>query len=203
MNRRDKIVETAFLLFLKKGFNGISLNEIQKAAQITTGGFYYYFDSKESLIIEVIDKYIFYYFKSPTEEIKKMRIPTKEKIKRYFAKSIGYNIKKHKFTNITSGHQKFDYKELYLLYFGGLQTYTLLKEKYKDSIIYITNVVKELIDDSISSGELGKDIDSMEFAEVILSIFSGTISSWLVMDDMDLYDSFSNHLDLVWEQFTN
>lgn len=200
MNRKDKIVEVAFLLFLKNGFDRVSLNEIIKKADITTGGFYYYFPSKENLIVEVIDKYIFFYFNAPFEEIKNAEISSKEKVKRYLAKSIGYDINKEKFTNVTASYEKIDYKELYLLYFGSLQKYDILKDKYNNNIIFITNTIKKLIDQGIELGEVRNDIDSKELSSLILSIFSGTISSWIVMEDMNLYNSFSDHLDFFWEK---
>lgn len=198
MKRKDELIETAFLLFLKKGFDRVSLNEIIKSAGITTGGFYYYFDSKESLIIEVIDRYIFFYFNTPVQTMKNSKESSKNKIKTYLSKSIGYDINKKKFTNRTESGKKIDYKELYILYIGSLQKYDILKKKYSEAILYITNSIKELLDEGISSGEFRKNFDSYEFASLILAIFSGTISSWMVMENIDLYDTFSDHIDQIW-----
>ena len=36
-NTRRQIIETAFLLFLKKGFKAVRLSDIERAAKITRG----------------------------------------------------------------------------------------------------------------------------------------------------------------------
>ena len=38
-NTRRQIIETAFLLFLKKGFKAVRLSDIERAAKITRGTF--------------------------------------------------------------------------------------------------------------------------------------------------------------------
>ena len=44
---RDTIIETAFLLFLKKGFKAVTLTDLEKAVGMTKGTFYYHFLNKE------------------------------------------------------------------------------------------------------------------------------------------------------------
>ena len=44
---RQQIIETAFLLFLKKGFKAVRLSDIERAAKITRGTFYYHFTRSE------------------------------------------------------------------------------------------------------------------------------------------------------------
>lgn len=199
MNRKDKVLEAAFLLFLKNGFDDVSLNKIIKSAEITTGGFYYYFDSKESLIIEIIDRYIFFYFNAPTKEIKNSNDTSKNKIKKYLSQSIGYDIEKKIFTNITESGNPIDYKELYLLYFGSLKKYNTLEKKYYETIISITQTIEELLDQGKSCGEIKSNVDSKEIASLILAIFSGNISSWMVMGNMNLYETFSKQIDILWD----
>src|ERR1700758_4758395 len=46
---RKRILEAAATLFREKGFDGICLADIMKAAGLTHGGFYGHFDSKEDL----------------------------------------------------------------------------------------------------------------------------------------------------------
>ena len=46
---RERILDTAARLFREKGFDGIGLGDIMKAAGLTHGGFYGHFGSKEDL----------------------------------------------------------------------------------------------------------------------------------------------------------
>ena len=49
---RERIIETAGQLFRSKGFSGIAVADIMKAAELTHGGFYGHFASKDDLIAQ-------------------------------------------------------------------------------------------------------------------------------------------------------
>ncbi|PZM09461.1 TetR/AcrR family transcriptional regulator [Rhizobium tubonense] len=49
---RERILQVAGQLFREKGFDGIGVAEIMKAAGLTHGGFYGHFDSKDDLACE-------------------------------------------------------------------------------------------------------------------------------------------------------
>lgn len=51
---RQRIVECAAQLFTSKGFDKVSIDEIMQTAQLTRGGFYAHFSSKEALYAEAI-----------------------------------------------------------------------------------------------------------------------------------------------------
>lgn len=53
---REKIIEIAGQLFIRKGFSTIGIAEVMKAAGLTHGGFYGHFDSKAELIHEAVTK---------------------------------------------------------------------------------------------------------------------------------------------------
>ena len=50
---RQKILETAGVMFRESGFNGVGVADIMKACGLTHGGFYGHFQSKEDLQLEV------------------------------------------------------------------------------------------------------------------------------------------------------
>jgi TetR/AcrR family transcriptional repressor of nem operon len=52
---RDKVLAKASRLFRERGFDGVSVGELMKAAGLTHGGFYNHFSSKESLVSEAVD----------------------------------------------------------------------------------------------------------------------------------------------------
>ncbi|WP_424134564.1 TetR/AcrR family transcriptional regulator [Roseomonas chloroacetimidivorans] len=51
---RARIVEVASRLFRERGFDGVGLDEIMRAAGLTHGGFYRHFASKEELAAEAL-----------------------------------------------------------------------------------------------------------------------------------------------------
>lgn len=58
MSKREKILEIAQILFLKKGFNNTSVELIAKEAKIAKGTLYYYYKNKNSLLREIVQKNI-------------------------------------------------------------------------------------------------------------------------------------------------
>lgn len=54
---RDTIIETSFLLFLKKGYKAVTLTDLEKAVGMTKGTFYYHFLNKEEVLKEGVRRY--------------------------------------------------------------------------------------------------------------------------------------------------
>ncbi|MFZ3577112.1 TetR/AcrR family transcriptional regulator [Virgibacillus sp. DJP39] len=55
---KDKLTEQSILLFEKKGFSETSIQDIVNSLGVTKGTFYYYFESKEQLLMDIHDDYI-------------------------------------------------------------------------------------------------------------------------------------------------
>ena len=51
---REKIVSSARRLFNRRGFDGVSINQIMADAQLTRGAFYSYFESKSDLYADTL-----------------------------------------------------------------------------------------------------------------------------------------------------
>ena len=56
-NTRQNILETGHRIIAGKGFSGVGLNEILKAAQVPKGSFYHYFASKEQYGQALLESY--------------------------------------------------------------------------------------------------------------------------------------------------
>jgi AcrR family transcriptional regulator len=54
---KDRILETATILFAEKGFDGISMDELAKAANVNKSMIYYYFSSKDGLLVTLIQRH--------------------------------------------------------------------------------------------------------------------------------------------------
>lgn len=56
VENREKIITTAAKLFREKGFDGIGVADLMKAAGLTHGGFYGHFSSKEDLMAHACER---------------------------------------------------------------------------------------------------------------------------------------------------
>ncbi|WP_099156880.1 TetR/AcrR family transcriptional regulator [Virgibacillus ndiopensis] len=77
---KDKITETSILLFEKKGFSATSIQDIVDVLGVTKGTFYYYFSSKEQLLMDIHDAYITNLLERQGRIIHNDAIKQKEKI---------------------------------------------------------------------------------------------------------------------------
>ncbi len=93
-NTRENILNTAKEHFLKNGLDGASLRSIVKDAGLTTGAFYKYFPTKESLFDALIDPYVEHIYQiyddvpadfealSPQEQTDHMTASSEDRIER-------------------------------------------------------------------------------------------------------------------------
>ena len=54
-NRKQELINLAYNLFIKEGYDNVSVDEIIAKAKIAKGTFYYYFKSKEEILDQVVD----------------------------------------------------------------------------------------------------------------------------------------------------
>lgn len=67
---RDLILESAAKLFRRQGFSATTLRQIASLAKIEAGSIYYYFDSKEAILDEVLDRGLRHVFESVKSAVK-------------------------------------------------------------------------------------------------------------------------------------
>lgn len=56
---KQKILNTAFILFLSHGYSNVSITKLQKKLGLGRASLYHYFESKEALFEAVIEKFMF------------------------------------------------------------------------------------------------------------------------------------------------
>ncbi len=55
---RERLIEAARYLFWERGFAGTSMAELLARAEVNSGSFYHFFDSKEALLRDVLEGYM-------------------------------------------------------------------------------------------------------------------------------------------------
>jgi AcrR family transcriptional regulator len=55
---RDRLIESARFLFWDRGYAGTSMSDLLSRAEVNSGSFYHFFDSKEALLREVLNGYL-------------------------------------------------------------------------------------------------------------------------------------------------
>lgn len=78
---KEKIIETAAILFKEKGYAGTSVQDIADNLGVTKAALYYYFQSKEEILWEIIDRTM-NTAEQRMQELMKQEMPLIERIKR-------------------------------------------------------------------------------------------------------------------------
>ena len=55
---REKLIETARVLFWERGYEATSLADVVEKAKAKSGSLYYFFRTKEDLLLAVLDRYV-------------------------------------------------------------------------------------------------------------------------------------------------
>ena len=80
---RERIIETALRIFMRKGFHGTSLSAVASKARVTKGSIYHYFSGKEELYHQALETY--FTRKVCTDWLEKLaHLPVKEFVRNRF-----------------------------------------------------------------------------------------------------------------------
>jgi TetR/AcrR family transcriptional regulator, transcriptional repressor for nem operon len=55
---RERLIHSALYLFWERGFAGTSMSDLLGHAQVNSGSFYHFFESKEALLLAVLQEYV-------------------------------------------------------------------------------------------------------------------------------------------------
>ena len=84
MKTKERILKIALKLFIERGFLDVSIKDLIKEAGITKSSFYYYFNSKDQLICEALEKLFFSRFDDVIRISDECNLPSKDKLLRIF-----------------------------------------------------------------------------------------------------------------------
>lgn len=154
---REKIIETAFVLLVKNGYNGVSIGDITGALDITRSLPYRYFESKRELLFEACKQYYYERFfpkdfdvKSATmKELIEVISENMGRIIFGLSKSVGVEV------------SVFDYN---LMYFDALRNEPRFKKFMRGKM----RELRIVVDNALKSGEVRAGI-SAEFVERVLT----------------------------------
>ena len=143
--RRDELLEIAAELFAEKGFKNTTVRDIADAAGILSGSLYHHFDSKESMVDELLQSFQSELF-AAYDEILASEQPARAKIEAAVRLS---------FAAIDEHHAEVAIFQNEADQLGRLERFSYLADRNKQS----REVWMTLLREGISSGALRADLD--------------------------------------------
>lgn len=162
-----QIKDAAIKLFARNGYANASLEEIATAAKFTKGAVYYYFKSKERLLLQILD-----------DIERRSIIKTAEAVK----SSAGTAADKFVEFNFSQARWAASYpNDLAILMLTSIESANR-KGKVTSRIarIYDTvrGVLEEILDEAKAKGEIPKSASTKEFVLAIMSLHDGNMLLW-------------------------
>jgi len=164
---REKILSEAFKLFLKRGYNGVSMNDLVKSSGLSKGAFYHYFAGKEELFCEAVTGSFF----TATGEMSfepSSAATLEENLKALirFKAELFKNLQKRTgIKNLDSGY--------FTLIFDGINRSPAFREALKFAGSSEETILKKIFKQAKQSGELETTLKASELALIYSSMLDG------------------------------
>lgn len=135
------IIETAFKLFLDKGYRSTSMSDLVNETKLSKGAFYHYFKNKEELYREVINRYfISYYEEVDWNAMEELSVDEIEMMIKEFYK---------KFIPEILSLTKKGMSRYFIMFFEAYEEYPVFKEKVRTFYGQLKAIlVKQLISEN-------------------------------------------------------
>ena len=193
---RKNILETAFLLFLKNGFAGVSTNEIIREAKATKGCFYHYFKSREDLIYHVIVTYVYPYLESPVKafqmwEREQKKLDVLEEI--HFCYTYMPKLTMEIEENVS-------FREMQFLIYEGIKKYNYLEKKSCKCSREQRVLLKELLEKGKKEKIIDKRIDTNSYATTMIALKDGIVALHILDSSIDTKEKWESTFQVIWSE---
>ena len=180
---RQSIYDAAMDLFTRKGFTRVSVDEICEKVGISKGTFYYYFRSKDQVLLE---------------EFHKIEQLQEEWLERLSKKHRSPSLILVEFTGLCFAHLKgLGVKTLKVIYCKEIDP-TAKKPKRDPADQPLYTIVERLIEEGQEKGEMRADIKARSMAALWVRCYRGTAYEWCLrngrFDLVEAGDEFAKML---------
>ena len=164
---KDEIFKEAVKLFLQKGYQGTSIQDITDAVNISKGAFYWHFKSKTKLLETIIEEFDKVFLDSliATVEGTEGDFTKKFKVSHKYASEFAYNNRDLCVGFVTLSAE-----------FAG--SGTEIDEKLKTVSVKFVRYFRRLLEIGKQEGRIRPDIDPKVTAHVIMDLHHGSLLVW-------------------------
>ncbi|HUH27745.1 TetR/AcrR family transcriptional regulator [Gelidibacter sp.] len=167
ISNKELILRKAYGLFLKKGYQSVSIKDIMEASNLSKGGIYHHFENKEGILSEVLDRYFF-----KTLSIDKSLfegLPFKDRIKMIYKLGVGL------FAMVESmGKNGIKYPVQRLFHFQlECENFPEMRKEFRNTSIAYAKIVQDIVYEGIQNGEVKPELDAEILSYQIIGMIEG------------------------------
>ena len=182
--RKNQILDAAMKTFTEEGFHKARMSDIAETSGLSKGSLYWYFDSKDSLIIHLLERI----FEPEIKDIKALLTDPRsieERLETYAERISDDMVKMLRWMPL--------FYDFVALAFRREPVKNAISKYYQRHL----NILISLIKQGLDSGELHAD-NELEVAIAIGSILEGVVILWFYdPDQIDIKQSLKTNLKLL------
>ena len=184
LSTKEIILNSAFSLFLVKGYNGVSIKDIIQKANVSRGALYHYFRNKDELFVTVIETSFLHEFDNILNEISDKNLSFEKKTFWIFQASIEMTkFLEQQVLSFSSPNKFYSY---YQLIFDSISLFPELHKKYKNLYANLEIQIKDMIEAGKVTNEVNNDINSGSIAFQIIAGLEGIMIMKTILIEMDI-----------------
>jgi AcrR family transcriptional regulator len=194
LKTKEKILKIALKLFIERGFLDVSIKDLIKEAGITKSSFYYYFNSKDQLICEALEKLFFSRFDDVIRISDECNWISKDKLLRIFQR---YSETESYLKN-NLRVERCNYKSIICLIVEGIKDYKSMTNCIVDFNNRLIEKIECIIREGKMLGEISSEVDSKLIATHILTSLQSAIVLWAMNQNINMKILFETNFKYLW-----
>lgn len=179
---RTALIETGIDIMLRKGYNNTGLSEVLSACQVPKGSFYYYFPSKESFGLEIINTFDEKYVAQLDIDFSDDTLSPLQRLLKYVDDTIARagQCQCSRGCLIANLSQEMaDQNEVF-------------RRRLSEIVLKRRDTIARVIQEAIDRGEISSGVDPAVAAEFFLCAWEGAIMRGKVQKSLEPYLAFKN-----------
>lgn len=187
--RIEEICDLAYFIFIEVGVKNFSLNSFISSLKMSKGQFYYYFNTKEDLVFEVVKRKSYKLIEHAKDEIAK-QTSFRDKLFKFFTRHIDDVGQAHQMCNKIIN----DVLHMYL------NTTNPQIRKFNEEIYAVMfEIIDKIFEDEIIKKGLPQEYK--KHARIAMAVSDGMYLQSLILRDYDVKNEFENYLNYIVKIF--
>jgi AcrR family transcriptional regulator len=168
---RERILNVALALFVRKGYNGTSVDEITHTADLTKGALYGHFESKAQLLLTLINEFKTRFIQAMINSTDRENLGALDKLHQIVSFNARFALENQALCVLPT-FLTFERRE-------HMEFEIALKEVYQEYKNYIAKIIRQGQREGVFKKDLNLDLAATTF----IALHDGTLHQWLLNQD--------------------
>jgi len=197
INNKRKIVDVAFALSLKNGFDSVSIKDIQEEAELSAGSIYYHFKDKGEILGSIIEIYLKDGVYQLERDVKNFEGSLMEKIRFIFNYKIDSFLEEKVDSSNTPTMSQFNRKDYWVLLTSVYHQHPEFRHTFYEIHDDLYNLYYELVQEAVENGEIRDDVDIRTLVIFIQTCLKGYLDLWVYQPNFSFEELVDSNMKMM------